>query len=115
MMNIMTVGKQYKDAEGEWEVVGIYGNTGNGPYAIDEGKVEVECIQEGNINYGKRFIVDENEAIIGYYGWDYIGAMMDDEIREELHLEMAPCTELEFLEAYEKRHLEKYGEEFTVE
>ena len=40
--------------------------------------------------------------------------MMDDEIREELHTEMAPCTELEFLEAYMKRHEEKYGEEFTV-
>ena len=40
--------------------------------------------------------------------------LMDDEIREELHRELAPCTELEFLEAYMKRHEEKFGEEFTV-
>ena len=40
--------------------------------------------------------------------------LMDDEIREELNTEMAPCTELEFLEAYMERHEAKYGEEFEV-
>lgn len=41
--------------------------------------------------------------------------LMDDEIREELHLEMADnCTEEEFLREYEKRHFEKYGEEFHI-
>ena len=37
--------------------------------------------------------------------------MMDDEIRERLHMEMVPCTEQEFFSAYEKAHAEKYGEE----
>lgn len=37
---------------------------------------------------------------------------MDDEIREDLHMQMAPCTELEFLEAYIERHWEKYHEHF---
>lgn len=41
-----------------------------------------------------------------------IEALMDDELREELHAELAPCTDAEFLEAYKKAHLEKYGEEF---
>lgn len=40
--------------------------------------------------------------------------LMDDEIRERLHFEMAPCTDDEFLEAYLKAHFEKYGEEFVV-
>ncbi len=40
--------------------------------------------------------------------------LMDDEIREEIHAEMAPCTEEEFLEEYMKRHEEKYNEQFTV-
>ena len=40
--------------------------------------------------------------------------MMDDEIREDLHQEIAPCTDEEFLEEYKKRHFEKYGEEFTI-
>ena len=42
-------------------------------------------------------------------------ALMDDEIREELHAEMAPCTEQEFLDAYIARHAEKFdGEEFVI-
>lgn len=40
--------------------------------------------------------------------------MMDDELREEIHAELAPCTDEEFLREYEKRHQEKYGEEFQI-
>ena len=39
---------------------------------------------------------------------------MDDEIREEVHRKMAPCSEQEFMDAYAKAHHEKYGEEFKV-
>ena len=39
---------------------------------------------------------------------------MDDEIREDLHRELAPCSDLEFLEAYMQRHFEKYGEDFAI-
>ena len=35
---------------------------------------------------------------------------MDEEIRENLHGEIAPCTEQEFFTAYEKAHLEKFVE-----
>ena len=38
--------------------------------------------------------------------------LMDDELREQIHEELAPCTEEEFLEAYKAAHLAKYGEEF---
>jgi hypothetical protein len=41
-------------------------------------------------------------------------ALMDDEIRESIHADIAPCTELEFLKEYMKRHAQKYGEEFCV-
>nr|DAH24674.1 MAG TPA: hypothetical protein [Caudoviricetes sp.] len=40
--------------------------------------------------------------------------LMDDEIREALHMEMAPCTEQEFFDAYCEAHEEKYGEEFAI-
>lgn len=40
--------------------------------------------------------------------------MMDDEIREELHAELAPCGNQEFLDAYVERHAHKYGEDFQV-
>lgn len=41
-------------------------------------------------------------------------SLMDDELREELNRELAPCTEQEFFEAYEKAHEEKFGEEFQI-
>ena len=50
------------------------------------------------------------------YELDFESAVMhmDDDIREELHREMAPCTEQEFFTAYEKAHVEKYGEEWEL-
>lgn len=41
-------------------------------------------------------------------------ALMDDDIREQVHAEKAPCSELEFLAEYMERHAEKYGVEFMV-
>ncbi len=39
---------------------------------------------------------------------------MDDELREQLHMELAPCTEQEFFNAYAKAYEEKYGEEWEL-
>ena len=41
-------------------------------------------------------------------------SMMDDEIRESVHAELAPCTEQEFFTSYEKAHADKYGEEWEL-
>lgn len=40
--------------------------------------------------------------------------LMDDEIREELHRELAPCEDQEFFTAYEKAHAKKFGEEWEL-
>lgn len=40
--------------------------------------------------------------------------LMDDEIREDLNFELAPCTEHVFFTAYEKAHAEKFGEEWEL-
>ncbi len=40
--------------------------------------------------------------------------LMDDELREELHRDLAPTTPLVFLASYAVKHYEKYGEYFTV-
>ena len=47
---------------------------------------------------------------------DYATAVnhMDEEIREELHPEMVPCTDQQFFDAYIERHYAKYGEDFTI-
>lgn len=39
---------------------------------------------------------------------------MDEEIREEIHQRLAPCSEKEFLEEYIKEHEKKYREEFII-
>lgn len=42
--------------------------------------------------------------------WDAVVNMMDDDVREKVHREIAPCTEEEFLEAY----LEEAKEDLVV-
>lgn len=44
--------------------------------------------------------------------YDAAVALMDDELCEALNMEIAPCTEQEFFDAYCKAHEEKYGEAF---
>lgn len=39
---------------------------------------------------------------------------MDDDLREEIHEDMAPCGEQEFLDEYVRRHAKKFGEEFAI-
>lgn len=53
-----------------------------------------------------------NEEI--YARFDEAVALMDDEIREAVHADLAPCTKKEFLKEYIRRHMEKYGKEFTI-
>ncbi len=38
--------------------------------------------------------------------------LMDDELREELSRDLAPCSEQDFLQAYAAAHLAKYGQEW---
>lgn len=40
--------------------------------------------------------------------------MMDDEIREKLHNELAPCTDQEFMDAYVEAHEAKFNERFEI-
>lgn len=59
----------------------------------------------------------EDQVVEMYGRWVYYNAaenMMDDEIREELHNELAPCTNQEFMDAYLARHLTKYQEQFKI-
>lgn len=40
--------------------------------------------------------------------------LMDDEIRESVHRDLAPCSDEEFLTEYMKCHAEKYGVDFVI-
>lgn len=46
--------------------------------------------------------------------FDAAVVLMDDEIREELHGKLAPCTDQEFFDAYARAHEEKYDEEWEL-
>jgi hypothetical protein len=48
------------------------------------------------------------------FDFDAAVNIMDRDICEELHLEMAPCGDQEFFDAYCKAHEEKFGEEFEL-
>lgn len=56
-------------------------------------------------------VINKSGTQINY---DAAVQLMDDEIREELHAELAPCTEQEFFTAYEAAHAEKFGEEWEL-
>lgn len=59
-------------------------------------------------------VSDDAAEIIDAGLYDAAVALMDDEIREELHAELAPCSDGAFLTAYMKRHLDKFGTKFTI-
>ena len=41
-------------------------------------------------------------------------ALMDDEIREELHSQLVPCSDQEFFDAYAKAHEKKFNEKWEL-
>ena len=84
--------------------------------ALDELVVESAEIERLSREWGKPIEelmkqVEETEDTPDYY-FDAAVSLMDDELREQIHADLAPCTNAEFLHEYERRHLEKYGEEF---
>ena len=46
--------------------------------------------------------------------WNTAVNLMDDDLREELSADLAPCTEQEFFEAYAKAHETKFCEEWEL-
>jgi hypothetical protein len=68
---------------------------------------------ENIITEMKKIIVKNSKG-----NWiDYAAAAgyMDDDIREDLHAELAPCSNQEFYDAYAKAHLNKFGQEYDCE
>ena len=58
-----------------------------------------------------QYVQDEDGRTV-----DYAAAveLMDDDLREQLHREMAPCSNQAFYAAYVKAHAAKYGEKFQI-
>lgn len=59
-----------------------------------------------------QYVQDKDGRTVDY---DAAVELMDDDLREQLHMEMAPCTNQEFYDAYVKAHAEKFnGEKFQI-
>lgn len=80
----------------------------------------------GNLaEYIRGYIEDHMEDDIYFEGvstinkepvqnWESIVSLMDDDLREQVHAELAPCTDVEFYERYCQLHEEKYGKPFVI-
>ena len=72
--------------------------------------------------YGKKWKLDEEnsvyEVVENEYGvtlyYNVAVSLMDDDLRNEVASDIAPCTAQEFFDEYCKRHKEKFGEEFEL-
>ena len=58
-----------------------------------------------SLDNGRTYLTAEEAMpeIIENNLWNVIVNMMDDEVREDVHADLAPCTELEFLAGYLRR------------
>lgn len=69
------------------------------------------------INAYRAALIASN-LVINPYGleidWDAAGALMDDDIREAVHAELAPCTPQAFFDRYCQLHAERYGEPWEL-
>lgn len=73
---------------------------------------EADTMAEELEKLASQYVEDEDGHLVDY---DAAVEMMDDDLREELHREMAPCTNQEFYDAYVKAHAAKYnGEKFQI-
>ncbi len=52
--------------------------------------------------------------ILKKHGMKTLANYMDDDIREKVHAELAPCTEAQFVKRYAELHEEKFGEPFEI-
>ena len=74
--------------------------------------------REDEENIMMYFIDTDTSKVRNEYGvliaYDGAVGLMDDDIREALNYEMAPCTAQEFFDAYAAAHQQKYGEEWEL-
>lgn len=49
-----------------------------------------------------------------YVYFDQVVNLMDEELLEELHFEIAGCTKQQFFTLYEVEHITKFGEEWEL-
>lgn len=106
----------------EGEVLGLYeAEDADGAIlaaVIDAGYASLERAKDFIYNEKGEITIqaEPNTAVVGgkVFDMDVIASYMDDEIREDLHTKMSPCSAQEFVDAYMDAHDEKFGEIFKI-
>lgn len=84
-------------------------------YCRDGKFVEVVALAEGGYaEPEKAAVVNAGCNTTSVHHIDLIASYMDDEIREQVHHELAPCTAQEFVDRYCELYKEKFGEDFCI-
>lgn len=87
-------------------------------YKYQKERIERKKAQEIKSNAETEEAKEENRPMTVINSWgtevsyELSVQMMDDDIREALHAEIAPCTDQEFFDAYAKAHKQRFGEEW---
>lgn len=66
----------------------------------------------------ERHAYPENTIVTHYgnrYDFDLAVSLMDDDVREEVHADYAPCTNQEFFDAYCEYHKKAFKETFVLD
>lgn len=73
---------------------------------------EADVMVEELERQANQYVEDEDGHLVYYAA---AVELMDDDLREQLHMELAPCTNQGFYDAYVKAHAERFnGEKFQI-
>lgn len=85
-------------------------------YGFDDDEIEAAVKEMKLFIQDEQFDPDREKArdIIRAGHYNAAVELMDDELREQIHDELAPCSGVDFLTRYLKEHQKKFGEEFIL-
>lgn len=71
----------------------------------------VDRLHQQEINMDRK---QQAAKMLDSFDFETIVNYMDDGVREQVHAELAPTTEAEFLQRYMELHKAKFGQDFIV-
>jgi len=80
--------------------------------AVEMAIAQLSQLLKGEEMYNEQIIINQYGKTL-----DFAAAanLMDDDLREQLHDELAPCSNQDFFDAYVSAHAEKFGEDWILD
>lgn len=109
------LGKRFSDPEGEWEVTNIDGDYADVKNTRDGKTFNVPLCEAVYYLYGgDDEFMDTAKSIIGNGLYAQAVEFMDDELREQIHTALAPCSDETFLAVYLANHKHSFKEDLQL-